>query len=87
MQDGASRGAKIRLLVDGQTVDAYEGESIAAALWASGFQGLRSSPVLKSPRGMFCNMGVCQECVVLVHGRREASCSVPVSDGLAVTLL
>ena len=42
---------------------------------------------MATPRGMFCYMGVCQECVVLVDGKRETSCSYPVAEGLSVTLL
>ena len=81
------RGRKVRFHVDGQPVEAYEGETVAAALWASGIRKLRSSPMLERPRGMFCYMGVCQECIVSIDGRRETSCSFPVADGLSVSLL
>lgn len=81
---GVTRGRRVRFQLDEQWVDAYEGESVAAALWACGIRHLRDSPVRAAPRGVFCAMGVCQECVVLIDGRREASCSYPVSDGLIV---
>ena len=82
-----ARGQRVRFQVDGQWIDSYEGETVAAALWASGIRNLRSSPVMGAPRGMFCYMGVCQECVVLINGERATSCAFPVSEGLQVTLL
>lgn len=87
IKDGVARGARVRFRVGEETVEAHEGETVAAALWASGIRKLRVSPVMAAPRGMFCFMGVCQECVVLVDGKRETSCSFPVSEGLSVTLL
>ena len=85
---GAStRGRPVRVQVDDRWIDSYEGETVAAALWASGIRNLRSSPVMAAPRGMFCYMGACQECVVVIDGKRETSCAFPVSDGLRVTLL
>jgi predicted molibdopterin-dependent oxidoreductase YjgC len=85
--DADTRGEPVRFRVDDQWIESYEGETVAAALWASGIRNLRSSPVLEAPRGMFCYMGVCQECVVLIDGKRETSCSFPVSNGLDVSLL
>ena len=87
IQGAVTRGRRLRFQVDDQWVESYEGETVAAALWAEGIRKLRSSPVMGAPRGMFCYMGVCQECVVVIDGRREASCSFPVSEGLSVTLL
>jgi predicted molibdopterin-dependent oxidoreductase YjgC len=84
---GRGRGRPIRFRLDERWIPAYEGETVAAALWASGIRRLRSSPVVAAPRGMFCYMGVCQECVILIHGKRETSCSFPASDGLRVELL
>ena len=81
------RGPRVRIEVDGETVDAFQGETVASALLAAGIRKLRTSPVTGSPRGIFCYMGVCQECVVVVDGRRETSCSFPVADGLTVSLL
>lgn len=83
----ATRGQPVRFQVDEQWIDSYEGETVGAALWASGVRNLRSSPVRASPRGMFCYMGACQECVVLIDDKRVSSCSFPVSNGLRVTLL
>jgi len=81
------RGLPVVFTVDGMEVDAFEGESVAAALWASGRRELRRSPRADQPRGMFCLMGSCQECLVWVGARKLPSCQVPVSVGLAIETL
>lgn len=82
---GAARGGtRISFLFDGEPVMAYEGETVAMALWAAGIRALRTSPVRAEPRGVFCGMGACQECVVSIDGRRRESCMTIVRDGLHV---
>lgn len=80
------RGTNVRIHVDGQSYDACEGESLAVALAVNGRLVLRRSPGLAEPRGMFCLMGVCQECVVLVDGEAVVSCMEPVRDGMRIAL-
>jgi D-hydroxyproline dehydrogenase subunit gamma len=79
-----TRGARVRFRFDGQEIEAFAGESIAVALLARGIRTLRRAPVDGGPRGLFCAMGLCQECVVLVEGRRVEACREPVRDGLDV---
>ena len=69
---------------DGELVAAMDGDTVAAALWASGIRALRLSPRTGAPRGMFCAMGVCQECVVRVNGRVSTSCNTPAEPGMDV---
>ena len=76
----------IAFQVDGRTVRAPAGLTLAAALLENGIRALRRSPVDGAPRGAFCHMGVCQECVVSVDGRRVRACCVTVRPGMAVTL-
>jgi predicted molibdopterin-dependent oxidoreductase YjgC len=78
------RAAAIDLFFDGRRYAAYAGESIAAALFAAGVKSLRVSPRLNQPRGMFCLMGSCQECLVMVDGRRALACQTPVVTGMHV---
>lgn len=82
--DSGARGAAVEFLYDGRAVRAHAGESIACALFAAGVRTLRRSPRTASPRGMFCLMGSCQECVVEVDGRRAAACQEQVRAGLDV---
>lgn len=84
---GLQRGARATFTFDGQPVAAFAGESVVAALWAAGRRELRRSPRADLPRGLFCMMGSCQECLVWVGTRKLPSCQVPVSDGLVVESL
>ena len=81
---GEHRGLPVQFFFDGEPVTAYEGETVAMALWASRIQALRASPKRGEARGVFCGMGVCQECVVLIEGRRRESCLTVVRAGLSV---
>lgn len=81
------RGAPLRFLMDGKPIEAFSGESVAAALLASGLRELRKSPRDGAPRGAFCFMGSCQECLVWVGARKLPSCQVPVGQGLVVESL
>lgn len=83
---GFGRGAAVTFDVDGAAVTGYRGETLAAALLAAGIVALRRSPREAAPRGAYCFMGVCQECVVWVDGALRQSCQVAVEDGLRVEL-
>ena len=79
------RGRTLNLLVDDRSVVAYEGESIAAALFAAGVRITRWTARAGEPRGYFCGMGVCQDCLVTVDGAPNVrACMTPVRDGLRV---
>ncbi|SFN18348.1 2Fe-2S iron-sulfur cluster binding domain-containing protein [Variovorax sp. OV329] len=81
------RGAALHFLMNDQQIPAFAGESVAAALLASGWRELRHSPRNEEPRGAFCFMGSCQECLVWVDNRKLPSCQVAVREGLAVESL
>jgi predicted molibdopterin-dependent oxidoreductase YjgC len=73
----------IELFVDGEALEAPAGQSIAAALLASGRAALRPSPS-GQPRGLYCGIGVCQECRVRADGRVVRACVTPVTAGMRV---
>jgi len=80
-----SRGRKISLRVDGQDIEAYEGESVASALLAAGITTLRLSHKHEAPRGLYCGMGVCYECLVTIDGvHAQRACVTPVEDGMVI---
>ncbi|MBL8342748.1 MAG: (2Fe-2S)-binding protein [Rubrivivax sp.] len=82
-QAGASRAVTLRLA--GKTVNAREGDSVAAAMLAAGLAGCRSTPVSGAPRGPYCLMGVCFECLVQIDGvANQQACLVPVREGMVV---
>lgn len=79
------RDRAIELWLDGVSIEAYEGEMLAAALMAAGIWRLRDSPRTGRPRGAFCMMGVCQECLVRVNGRLVQSCRTKVTPRMNVS--
>ena len=81
----AERGPALSILVDGEALTAYEGESLAAALLASGRRFTRWTAKSGEARGYFCGMGVCQDCLVTVDGLPNVrACMTPVKDRLRV---
>jgi predicted molibdopterin-dependent oxidoreductase YjgC len=81
---GSKRGSVVRFTFEGAEIEAFAGESIAAALLSAGYRTLRESPVKGSPRGAFCWMGICQECTVVVDGVRRPACRTECREGLSV---
>ena len=80
-----SRGRKVRFIFEGRVVEAYEGESIAAALYAIGIDVLSYSPRLGRPRGPFCMIGKCSSCFMTVNGVPNVrTCIEPVREGIVV---
>ena len=70
---------------DGQEIVAYEGETVAAALLAAGRRALRLTDRRGEPRGLFCGMGVCFDCLIQVNGRPNVrACRTLAAEGLRV---
>jgi predicted molibdopterin-dependent oxidoreductase YjgC len=81
----AQAPAVVTITVDGRTVSAVEGVSLAAALVGDGTWTFRRNPVSEEPRGPFCGMGVCLECEVTVDGRPGVrACLTTVRPGMRV---
>ncbi|MGQ9569532.1 MAG: (2Fe-2S)-binding protein [Thermodesulfovibrionales bacterium] len=80
-----NRGKELTILVDGKKVQAIEGEMIATALLASGIRHFRYTSKNHEPRGIFCAIGRCTDCVMEVNGRPNVrTCITPVEDGMVI---
>jgi len=69
IQAGVDRGKCFEIEVDGERILAYEGETIAAALLAAGKRICRKTTKKKAPRGIYCGIGICFECRMIVDGK------------------
>jgi len=79
------RRKRITLKVDGEAVSAFEGENIAAALIASGRRVFRYTAKRGEPRGVFCALGRCTDCVMIVNGQPNVrTCVTPARDGMVI---
>ena len=45
---------KVHIIVDGKKIEAFEGEPIAAAMFAEGLRTSRTTPRHGEPRGVYC---------------------------------
>ena len=60
--------SEISIVVDGQLHQVAEGISIAAALMSVQQRAWRMTRHGQQPRGVFCGIGVCFDCLVTVNG-------------------
>ena len=85
LEFGEGRGRKVNITVNGKQVLAYEGEPIAAALVASGIKVFRRTQKFKNPRGLYCAIGRCTDCIMNVNGVPSIrTCITPVEDGMII---
>jgi predicted molibdopterin-dependent oxidoreductase YjgC len=75
----------VRFTFNGQELSACPGTSVAAALLAAGQRTLRITKRLAEPRGLFCGMGICFDCLVDIDGCPNIrACRVAVADNMSV---
>lgn len=74
----------LTLTYNGVSVQGQAGDTVASALIAAGDPALRTAGA-GDRRGVFCGMGVCAECTVMIEGAGESlACMTPATDGMAV---
>jgi predicted molibdopterin-dependent oxidoreductase YjgC len=75
----------VTIYVDGEPMSAYEGEPIAAALMAAGKPVMRYTKKRQEPRGYFCGLGRCTDCIMTVNGVPQVrTCITPVAEGMRI---
>ncbi|MEU3712875.1 (2Fe-2S)-binding protein [Streptomyces catenulae] len=83
---GADPGPAFEITFDGRSVAALPGQSVAAALWAAGILAWRTTRGGGRPRGAFCGIGQCHDCLATVNGiPNRRACLLPARPGDAVT--
>ena len=79
------KGIPVTFTFDGKEMKGYEGEPIAAALRAAGVMTHRNTSKLDMPRGIFCAIGRCTDCVMIVDGKPNIrTCVTPLQEGMKV---
>lgn len=80
-----SKGSRVVFTYDGVEMEGYEGESIAMALKAAGVEVHRFTAKRHEPRGIFCAIGRCTDCVMVVDGKPNVrTCMTPLVAGMDV---
>lgn len=77
--------ATVAVTVEGHTVRVPTGATAAAAFLLAGLRSIRETPARGSPRGPYCLMGICYDCLAEIDGvpNRQA-CMVTVAEGMRI---
>ena len=75
----------IEFTYDGEKIDAITGQSVAAALLAANQRTLRKTRFNNNERGIFCGIGVCFDCLVVIDGiTNQRACLIEAKPGMKV---
>ncbi len=75
----------VTITVDGRELKAVKDEMIAATLMANGIMVHRHTIKNHEPRGIYCGIGQCTDCVMIVNGKPNVrTCITPVEDGMVI---
>ncbi|MGL6200807.1 MAG: (2Fe-2S)-binding protein [Lachnospiraceae bacterium] len=75
----------VEITVDGRKIMAKEGEQILAALISNNIIINRYTVKRNEPRGLFCGIGQCTDCAMIVDGRPNVrTCITPVKEGMVI---
>lgn len=78
-------GNPVEITVDDKTIQAYEGEPILAAILNAGIKINRYTVKRNEPRGLFCGIGQCTDCAMIVDGNPNVrTCITPVKAGMVI---
>lgn len=70
---------------DDRTLPFVPGQTVGAALVAGGTTAWRTSRRSGRPRGLFCGIGVCYDCLVTIEGRpNQRACLVLAAERMDV---
>lgn len=85
LEQGIQRGSAFEITLDGDPVLAYPGETLATVLLAAGWRTFRPASNTGEPRGLYCGMGICFDCLVTLDGRPNVrACVTPAQPGARV---
>lgn len=76
----------MKITVNGEQINAKPGQTVAAALLSSGRDSWRTTRINGRPRGVFCGIGACHDCLVIVNGTPDVrACQRTVREDDAIT--
>ncbi len=78
-------GKKVTIYYNDMPIEAIEGEPIAAALMNANVRAFRETAKRHEPRGIFCAIGRCTDCMMIVNGKPNTrTCVTYVEGGMRV---
>ncbi|MER8549879.1 (2Fe-2S)-binding protein [Mesorhizobium sp. M1169] len=83
--EGADTDVGVNVFVNGQSVSASIGDTVAGVLFMIETLSIRRSLDLRVHRGYYCGMGVCWECTVTIDGQSGVrACLTEVREGMRI---
>jgi predicted molibdopterin-dependent oxidoreductase YjgC len=83
--NGTSTNPSPTFCFDDVDISFVPGQSVGAALTAAGIRSWRSTRRTGRPRGLFCGIGICFDCLIVVDGRpNERACLLPAESNMQV---
>ena len=75
----------MKVFVNGAEIEATESENVGTFLLKRRQQGLRKTRFEDNPRGMFCGIGVCFDCIVTIDGiANQRACITQLREGMRI---
>lgn len=85
VKNNTVKSSTIKIYFEGAELAAEEGEPIAVALLAAGIKDFRITRKRREPRGVYCAIGRCTDCMMVVDGQANVrTCITPATDGMQV---
>jgi sarcosine oxidase subunit alpha len=79
------RDRPVLIRLDGRTIHAFEGDTVASAVASAGVTITSRSFKYHRPRGLLCMTGSCPNCLMQIDGIPNVrACTEPVRDGMVV---
>jgi hypothetical protein len=80
LEQGIQRGTAFEITIDGEPVMAYPGETLATVLFSTGQRRFRTTSNSGEPRGLYCGMGICFDCLVMLDGHPNVRACVTLAQ-------
>jgi predicted molibdopterin-dependent oxidoreductase YjgC len=76
---------KVLIEFNGKKIEVEEGEPISASLMAAGVSVFHYTKKYRAPQGLFCAVGRCSDCFMIVDGIPNIrTCVTPVRGGMKI---
>jgi predicted molibdopterin-dependent oxidoreductase YjgC len=81
----SSREKRITIRINDILYDGREGQTVAAVLAANSIRVYRHTEKSEAPRGIFCGMGICYDCLVTINGvANQRACVTLIESGMRI---
>lgn len=85
MTESDGRAPEQTFTFDGGAIPVQPGQSVGAALVGAGIRSWRTTRKNGRPRGLFCGIGICYDCLITIDGvPNQCACLTPAKPGMQV---